>query len=140
MRILPLKIMIFCNRFWNERPDLAPERVSIEDIGLGMYNVSYLVYPSILYNLHVQFDEQEIKNSPFSIKKTLAPPPRIVQSKFDDSLIRITVKFDIETNRGGMGADSSCFDILPEYLVVTLGAGPMCQWKTGACCGLSLLV
>ena len=124
--------------FWNERPDLAPERVRIADIGRGMYNISYLVYPSILYKLHVQFDEQEIKNSPFSIQKTRAPPPRIEQAKFDDSLIRITVKFDIETNQARMNAESTCGDILPQDLVTALGAGPMCQWKTGTELSVSL--
>jgi hypothetical protein len=123
-RLVPLPL------FWDERPDLKPESISISDLRQGLYNISYLAFPAITYDLYVRFNGQDVRDSPFRIIKKLAPPPQIVEAKFDDSLIRITIVFDIATNQARMAADSVCDDVLSEYLVTTLGLGPVCMWKT----------
>eukprot|EP01052_Picozoa_sp_SAG31_P008169 SAG31_NODE_406_length_16063_cov_22.636056_1_plen_2494_part_10 len=124
--------------FWNERPDLTPVTIDVKDVGFGLYNISYLIFPSMIYDIKVAFDGADAGLSPIQVRKLLAPPPQIVLAKFDDSLIRITVVFDQETNQARMGSNGACEQIIGSDLVATLGVGPLCMWKTRSQLSISL--
>ena len=64
------------------------------------------------------------------LTKTPRPPPEVLWTKFDDSLIRMRVKFSNATDLANMTRGSPCNNVIHSNMLPTLGENPMCSWAT----------
>jgi hypothetical protein len=144
-------------RFWTEFVNAGveyPEARKITDLLNGSYVIEYRFIPKgryslrVVYNTSVQWlvgkwwPSTRYPVNPFtvtsvgdlvtgyapSIIKLPRPAPRVAWAKFDDSLVRIRIKFNVPTNKASMLAFDPCGLVVSVNLILALGIGPKCSW------------
>ena len=95
----------------------------------GYFDVGLMIYPQGLYLVGVVMNGYDIMGSPFSVMRQPRPAPIIERVQFYDSLVRLMVIFDQNTNRARMGKGSPCTVIFRDEFVNKLGEGAGCDWR-----------
>jgi hypothetical protein len=122
----------FVPAVFSSRPDVAPTRYRMVDLGDGSYQLIYTIFPWSPYLIHIQLRPDAVDgelaalvNSPLMIDMEPTKAPGLVDVRFDASFIRLIASFDVPTN---MPPDCDLFVGQPEFIAL-LGAGYRCFWR-----------
>jgi hypothetical protein len=116
---------------WFSQPGLSPWSIEpLNDQGRGVYVCRYHFIPHMAFNVAVRFSTAHVQNSPLQVKTMPRQSPRMTRAKFEDSLVRISVEFDAETNTARMGTSSNCEHLFNSHFVGLLGTQASCSWTS----------
>lgn len=139
---------------WAAEVDTVPESYRVEHAGHGVFRVAYLFYPAMKYAMYVTVDGRhifgertttmeacartectdsawpsQVRLLAMCLDKTRLPPPRFVAAILDDSLIRISARFNEPTNMAGA---SDCPVLFAADVLALIGADSQCYWETAS--------
>eukprot|EP01052_Picozoa_sp_SAG31_P005427 SAG31_NODE_238_length_19470_cov_8.921532_11_plen_2902_part_00 len=118
--------------FWQDGPGyfIQSWQSTIERLPNGTYHCLYLFLPWMRFQLHIRYGNAALGPGSVNISNEPAATPVVTHAKFDDSLVRIVLTFDQDTNTGGMGYDSRCEIIFDPDIIALLGDGATCRWRS----------
>ena len=108
------------------------------DRGVGYFPEVYVRHPGPGYRFEFEFEGKIARSQLFSV---LPPPPRVTGISFSETFSNVIVRFDVDTNLGGMQGSTDCAKLLTSDSLHKVsgnlnGTGAMCSWPDAS----SLLV
>ena len=106
----------------------ATATISDPSNGGGALDATYVVEETGTYWLVARVRGTLVRGAPFALDVSRRPAPVAVSAVVADALTHVNVVFDVDTDKGGPGANG-CASFLDAATVAALGTDASCVWR-----------